>query len=75
MTTIYYQYSKIVVYRAGREKALFEKLASDIARREKLSKAIKSAKTDKKRKNTIRFYFKSFPVCKLALIQAASRRN
>jgi|GEM_PF-3786363 len=75
MTTIYYQYSKIVVYRAGREKALFEKLASDIARREKLSKAIKSAKTDKKRKNTIRFYFKSFPVCKLALIQAAQKRS
>jgi len=75
MTTIYYQYSKAVIYEAVQEKALFKKLASDIARREKLSKAIKSAKTDKKRKNTIRFYLNSFSVCKLALIKAAQKRS
>ncbi len=75
MASIYHQYSKVVAYPTWQEKSLFEKLSSDLTRRTKLLKAIKSAKTDNKRKNTIKYYFTSFPVCKLALIQATQKKS
>jgi len=75
MEKTYNQYLKIIPCRAGQEKELFKTLSWDLKRKERLFREIRAAKTDKQRKNKIKFYMSSFPVCKLALIEAGQKRS
>ena len=75
MRKIYNQYSNVVAYRSGEEPALFKALSSHDARKERLLREIKTAKTDKKRKAKTKMFFRSFSVCQIAVILAAQKRN